>query len=129
VSSYPLPAKRATLVLAANVEREAVDWLWPGRIARRSVSLLVGDPGLGKSLLTCALTAELSRAGEFAVIATAEDSLSATARPRLEAAQAELERVAFVQMQADDGLPASLFLPDDLDELEGRVEEAGPRSS
>jgi hypothetical protein len=121
--NYPQPSKCATLVLASSVKREAVDWLWPGRVARRSVSLLVGDPGLGKSLLTCALAAELSRSGTFAVIATAEDSLSATARPRLEAAQADLDKVAFVEMQADDGLPAGLYLPDDLDGLESRVEE------
>jgi AAA domain len=61
----------------------------------------------------------------FTLIATAEDSLAATARPRLEAAQADLDRVAFVEMQTDDGLPTGLSLPDDVGELEQLVQECG----
>lgn len=32
-----------------KVEEENVDWLWPGYLARGMVSMLEGDPGLGKS--------------------------------------------------------------------------------
>lgn len=49
----------------------------------------------------------------------------ATVRPRLEAAEADLERVAFIEMQADDGYPAGLFLPDDVDAIEQLVEDCG----
>jgi AAA domain len=116
------PYKRAFAVPAATVERERVEWLWPGRIPLGSVSLLVGDPGLGKSLLTCELAARGSREGRVTLIATAEDSLAVTVRPRLEAAEADLHRVAFLGMQAEDGLPAGLCLPHDADELARLVE-------
>jgi hypothetical protein len=125
MSDFPKPQRHAVAVAAADVRREQVEWCWPGRIPLRGVSLVVGDPGLGKSLLTCALAARVSHADGVALIATAEDSLAATVRPRLEAAGADLDRVAFVEMQADDGLPTGLFLPDDTDELERLVEECG----
>jgi AAA domain len=122
-NAYPEPQKRAYAIPASSVEREVVEWLWSGRVPLGSVSLLVGDPGLGKSLLACALAARVTREGGFALIATAEVSLAATVRPRLEAAQADLERVAFVAMQADDGLPIGLSLPDDVGELEQLVQD------
>jgi putative DNA primase/helicase len=37
-----------------------VDWLWPGRIAAGRVTLLVGDPGLGKSLLALDVAARVT---------------------------------------------------------------------
>ncbi|HEY4232875.1 MAG TPA: AAA family ATPase, partial [Lacipirellulaceae bacterium] len=36
---------------AADVSAQPVQWLWPGRIPIGKVTLLVGDPGLGKSLI------------------------------------------------------------------------------
>jgi hypothetical protein len=115
-------------LLASTVHRERVEWLegMEGRIALRSVNLLVGDPGLGKSLLSLKLAAGVSQDGGFALVATAEDSLSATARPRLEAAQANLQQVAFVQMWAD-GYPDALRIPNDAGELERLVADCKAR--
>jgi hypothetical protein len=109
-------------LLAAEVRREKVEWLpgMEGRIALRSVNVVAGDPGLGKTLQSNGLAAHVSQNGGFALIATAEDSLSATVRPRLEAAGANLDRVAFVQMWAD-GYPDGLRIPDDVAELERLV--------
>ena len=36
----------------ADVQPERVRWLWPGRIARGKLTILDGDPGLGKSAVT-----------------------------------------------------------------------------
>ena len=33
----------------ALIDAEKIDWLWPGRIALGKLTLLVGDPTLGKS--------------------------------------------------------------------------------
>ena len=35
-----------------DIEPEPLRWLWPGRIPLGKLTLLMGDPGLGKSLLT-----------------------------------------------------------------------------
>ncbi len=45
----------------ADVESEDVDWLWENRIARKAMTILDGDPGLGKSTLTLDLAARVSR--------------------------------------------------------------------
>lgn len=49
------------LVPLSEVEPEEVRWLWPGRIALGKLTLLAGDPGLGKSFLTLDIAARLSR--------------------------------------------------------------------
>ena len=88
------------------------------------MTLLVGDPGLGKSLLSLDIAAGVSRNAGSVLVATAEDSLEATVRPRLDAADANLDRIAFVQMFAD-GYPDGLRIPDDVVELERLVAECG----
>src|SRR5215470_9469170 len=40
------------LTRLSDVAGEDVSWLWPGRLARGKLTLLAGDPGLGKSFLT-----------------------------------------------------------------------------
>src|SRR5207247_20455 len=49
----PNATSRATLtaVPVSSIVAEPVQWLWEGRIPVRAITLLVGDPGLGKSLL------------------------------------------------------------------------------
>lgn len=94
----------ALIVCAANVKPEPVRWLWPGRIALGKVTLLVGDPGLGKSLITAAMTGHVTRGTAWPVdrspcpsgdvlILSAEDDPADTIRPRLDAAGADASRV------------------------------------
>jgi hypothetical protein len=42
-----------------------VSWLWPGYIASGRLTLLDGDPGVGKSLLTVDLAARLTTGRDF----------------------------------------------------------------
>jgi len=44
--------RAAQAVPVSTYARERVEWLIPGRVPKRAVTVLVGDPGLGKSLLT-----------------------------------------------------------------------------
>jgi AAA domain len=50
----------ADSVCLADVPTAAVDWLWPGRIAVGKVTLIAGDPGLGKSFVTLDMAARVS---------------------------------------------------------------------
>jgi hypothetical protein len=81
-----------------------VSWLWPGYIGSGRLTLLDGDPGVGKSLVTLDLMARLTSGREFpdgsrpgaaraAVVLSGEDDLAETLRPRLLAAGADLGRV------------------------------------
>ena len=95
-----------------TVEPKAVEWLWPGRIALGKLTLMVGDPGLGKSLIGLALLTHVSRGAPWpvdhspcqlgrAVLISAEDDVNDTIRPRLDAASADVSRIAFVD-EIDD---------------------------
>jgi hypothetical protein len=44
----------------ADVEPQAVRWLWPERVALGKLTLVCGDPGLGKSFLTLDWAARVS---------------------------------------------------------------------
>ena len=89
----------------ADVKREPLEWLWDGRFPLRKVSMLSGDPGLGKSLVTLAIAAAVSRGAAWpipgegnaplgdVVLISAEDDVADTIRPRLEAAGADLTRI------------------------------------
>jgi AAA domain len=112
---------------AAEIELKPTDWLWPERVPMNAITVLAGDPGLGKSLLTINLVAKLTR-GEFggqlgdAIMLTAEDPLAQTVRPRLEAAGADIARVHFGAI-CRDGFETPILLPDDVQALRGLVLE------
>src|SRR3954453_17135490 len=89
----------------ADVASLPVRWLWDGRIARGKLTVLDGEPGIGKSTLALDLAAKVSRGaamplsratpngGANVVIFSGDDDLADTVRPRLEAAGADLTRI------------------------------------
>ena len=126
-TKQPLPAPDGVSVIsAAAIQPERVEWLWLDRIPRGTLTLLVGDPGLGKSLLSIDLAARLSR-GELgeagvAMLATGEDIASATVVPRLIAAGADLAQVQLVRHSVG-GAESVLQLPRDASGLRAQVEQ------
>ena len=110
----------------ASIRREEVQWLWPDRVPLGMLTLLIGDPGLGKSLLALLLAASTSRAGGDVLILSAEDHAGATIRPRAEALEADLDRLHIVGMRRE-GLEDGLALPDDAGELDQQAREVDAR--
>lgn len=45
----------------SDIQLKAIDWLWPNQIARGKVSIIAGNPGLGKSQITAYIAAVVSR--------------------------------------------------------------------
>jgi hypothetical protein len=126
----------APTVRLSDVAPEPLRWLWPGRIPAGKITLLDGDPGLGKSTLLCELAARISRgeplpgAGADAappgprgvLLFSAEDDVFDTIRPRIDAAGGDPQRIAaFVAVPdgTDTGRPFAL--PHDLPILEAVV--------
>ena len=114
-----------------HLERFEPDrFLVPERVPLQAVTLLVRDPGLGKSTWTCGVAAAASR-GVFGAATTvaminAEDSLRNVIGPRVHAAGGDLERVEGLTI--DDGeYERVITLPDDVDRLEAFVAETGAR--
>jgi KaiC/GvpD/RAD55 family RecA-like ATPase len=99
----------------ADVVPQPISWLWKGRIARGKVTMIAGDPGLGKSQLTAALAACVSVGGRWPVdlsecptgniiFLNAEDDAADTMRPRLEAAGADLQRIHVLDAVTEFGI-------------------------
>jgi hypothetical protein len=119
----PKGKPRLDFVRASDVVPQPVRWLWPGRIARGKVTLLAGDPGVGKSQLALAIAAIVTTGDEFPVegsaklgsviIVSAEDAAEDTIRPRLEAAGADLDRCHILRESG-----GGFSLADDLPRLE-----------
>lgn len=122
---------------AASVAAVPLHWLWPQRFALGKVSLIAGDPGLGKSQLTAFLAAKVTTGGEWpngegvappghVVMLSCEDDLADTIRPRLEAAGADLDRVHVVSAVATgSGKRRSFNLTHDIAKLEAALEQLG----
>jgi len=131
---YPNEPPEAVVRRVADVSARRVRWLWPGRVALGTVTLLDGDPGLGKSQLTLDLAARVScgcrmppeeravpdpdRRPAGVLLLSAEDDVASAIRPRLEAAGADLTRIHVLDAvrQGDDSRPP--MLPFDLDVVE-----------
>lgn len=94
-------------MLYKDVSCKQIDWLWYPYIAIGKITLLQGDPGDGKSTMIMNLLAALSR-GEMlpdgtpldgpqqSIYQCSEDSAGDTIKPRFDAANADCERIAFI---------------------------------
>lgn len=112
----------------SDVQPEQLQWLWHGRIPRGCISLLAGDPGQGKSALTMALAAMVTRGWMLpghqedgtpgrVVFVAHEDPRAAVQRARMDAAGVDVSRVASL-----DDMP---ILPDGIARLETTVRDLG----
>lgn len=112
------PRRRITLVPASSVRTERLDWLIDNWVPRRSLTLLAGREGLGKSTIACGIAAQATR-GELnappmnVAYLNTEDSRSITVKPRLQAAGADLARVFFIDVTTEEGGEGALSLPGD----------------
>lgn len=144
ISSEPLAMPNADTVpqpvgiLLSEVKPERVEWLWESRIPLGKLTILDGDPGLGKSSLSLDIAARVSRglpmpgsAGRVSpsgvVLLSAEDDLADTIRPRLDAAGADVSRILALRVVPDgeDERPPSI--PGDLGYVSWAIERVDAR--
>jgi hypothetical protein len=127
----------------ADIKPTAVQWLWRGLIPKGKVSILEGDPDLGKSAITLDWTAIVTTGREWpltkidgqfqprdsadpagVILVGVEDDYEDTVVPRLDAAGADRTRVyMIVQPRDEKGQPKPFVIPDDVDRLRQAVEE------
>ena len=113
----------------ATVRPQRVEWLVPGLIPFKTATLFPGIGGLGKSTLLAGYAAATSR-GEYGnpasvLIVSYEDTAAEILRPRIEAAEGDLELVHELYVEPEDG--GLLVLPRDLGAIEHEIEQTGAR--
>jgi AAA domain len=122
---------------ANRIVAQPVSWLWPGRIPLGKLTILDGNPDLGKSLLALDWCARLSTGRPFpdcettigpasALVLSAEDAAGDTIAPRLEGLGADMSRVFIWQRErVDEDWPWRL--PRDLHRLDAALRRTRAR--
>ncbi len=146
-SRYPAPdvlpsRPRVILRKASDFTPKPVSWLWPNKVALGKLTMIVGNPGLGKSLVTIDIASRLSKDGEFpfdekgvtgdTIILTAEDGIEDTVRPRIDAAGGDASRIHIIDHVIDygrNGIPEDRMasLRADIGSLECAIRETGAK--
>lgn len=125
--SYPMVGR-----LLSEVTAEQVWWLWAKRIPLGKLTVIDGDPGLGKSVLLTDAAARVSVGRPWpdgspcvaggVVICSAEDGLADTIRPRLDAAGGDPSKVLALATVPDEDGERLLSIPEDLDVIRRGIE-------
>lgn len=106
ISGETMPFATVQITCAADIQPEAIRWLWEGWLARGKLHIFAGQAGTGKTTIAIALAASVSIGGRFpdgtlapvgdVLIWSGEDSAKDTLVPRLLAAGANMRRVHFI---------------------------------
>ncbi len=125
--------RHARLLCLAEVEPQPVRWLWDRRIPRGKLTLIIGDPEVGKSYLSLDLGARLSTSRPWpdgtpapcgsVVLLSAEDAPDDTIRPRLDKLGGDPRRVYVLQATIEGSRERVFNLTADMDVLEDVIVE------
>lgn len=105
--------RRLRVRKAADIEPQPIEWLWPKRISRGSLTIITGMPGVSKSLLTIDIAARITTGGLWpdgtgsarrggVILFGMEDDPERVVVPRLQAAAADLDLVRIVDGAEED---------------------------
>lgn len=122
---------------------DKVEWLWPGRINADKLTMIVGEPGVGKSLVAMDIAARVSTGEAWpdepptarprepgnVLLLSEMDDLADVIHPRLTAVGADLSRIHLLRTFIRGGEYRAKLLPfsvgGDLDMLEGCINKIG----
>jgi hypothetical protein len=130
------PTRTLDVVPLSEVPPESVEWLWRARIPMGKTTLLVGDPGGGKSYATLAIAAGITNGTPLpdddeektprrVLMWNGEDGLEDTIRPRAAKAGVRLEHLHVIRGIRDEEDKPRPFGLADLHLVAQTVEELG----
>ncbi len=133
----PIPARLTRL---SDVQPQSISWLWRSRIPLGMLTLLDGDPGLGKSTITADLAARITtgtpmptetdaRDPADVILMSAEDHVASVIRPRLDAARADTARVHVLDAMPESEEPdaAPTLSADHIERLSAAIDSRRAR--
>lgn len=122
-----------------EIKAEPITWLWPWRIPRGKLTLVVGYPDQGKSQILLKIAALVTKGGDWpadegqapegvAIILSSEDDEADTLIPRLAAAEAYLPNIVVVRPMVkyvDEGRKRKrvLNIDDDLGQIKSIIKK------
>jgi hypothetical protein len=118
-------------VRASDVRSRSIRWAWTGRLALGYLAVWTGIESVGKSVFAAWVIARLTHGelpGQFAadpvdvLVIASEDGIEDTWKPRLDLADADLERVHFIQV------PTGWNVRDGIDILRRAMKATGARA-
>ena len=123
-------------VRLADVEPKPIEWVWHHRIARGKITILSGDPGVSKSILSLDLAARMTKGTEWpdgkgraplgsVIILSAEDDVADTIRVRFAAAGGDATKCHVLQAVMERRQERTFDLTRDLPKLRGMIEDLG----
>jgi hypothetical protein len=137
----PLPVKslegEPVITCLADVKPTPLTWLWEWRIPLGKVTMLVGNPSVGKSFVTLDMASRITTGTAFpdcphvrnapggVVLLSAEDDAADTIVPRLLAAGADLKRIVKLDAIRVNDRERSFNLEADLSALERAIIQVG----
>ena len=51
----------------SEIQAKPISWLWDKQIAKGKITIISGDPGLGKSQITAYMASVVSKGGEWPI--------------------------------------------------------------
>jgi 5S rRNA maturation endonuclease (ribonuclease M5) len=106
-TAAPAPVQGAMEVELSAVTPRTVDWLWEQRFPLGKLTLIIGDPGLGKSTIALDIAARISTGAVWpdrgyatkgrVILLTAEDDLEDTVVPRLIRLGADRSKITAIE--------------------------------
>jgi hypothetical protein len=116
------PANPSPMLCMKDVTAKAVSWLWKPRIPIGNITMLEGDPGIGKGFVLARIAADVSRGTNGFQLGNVlwlegEDDPEDTIKPRLMAANAECGAIHVMPK------PPYLDTPEGNRELQQRIDE------
>jgi putative DNA primase/helicase len=120
----------------SDIEPKPINWLWEDYMAKGTITLITGEPELGKSQITLNMAATVTTGGIWpdnrkkqckignVILISAEDSLEHTIRTRLEANSANMDKIYHLDGIGDYNSGNKLFnLKSNLNELETMIND------
>ncbi len=132
------PTMMLNTQLVSEIQAKPIKWLWLGWIASGAVSVLDGDPGMGKSTIGLHLAACISAGGVFpdgtkctaasVLILSGEDSAASTIKPRLAAAKADLTKIRLIWGVKDkNGVESMFSIPEHISAIRKEIVDTGAK--